>query len=165
MLLICLLMSLAGPQDHSGIALKSLFCSSPDTEALEVREPSLYAANQQEHHHGHKHMHTLWLASCRSHILCSHTVLPYLSHTVLHALQYSTSHSLTHKRIQKTLTLNLRRLQFKIFHFVSVLHTAALYFILQRPANGLLWLHWRSVIAEWRCFPETFSFIINVFAK
>ncbi|KAA8593732.1 hypothetical protein FQN60_004566, partial [Etheostoma spectabile] len=28
-----------GPHDHSGIALKNLFCASPDTEALEVREP------------------------------------------------------------------------------------------------------------------------------
>uniref|UniRef100_A0A3B4YRR9 Chloride voltage-gated channel 2 n=1 Tax=Seriola lalandi dorsalis TaxID=1841481 RepID=A0A3B4YRR9_SERLL len=59
----------SSPNDNSGIALKNLFCASPDTEGLEVREslPRIYPLHTHTltHTHTHTHTHTRWLTSCQ----------------------------------------------------------------------------------------------------
>uniref|UniRef100_A0A8D0AKK1 Chloride voltage-gated channel 2 n=1 Tax=Sander lucioperca TaxID=283035 RepID=A0A8D0AKK1_SANLU len=49
-----------GPHDHSGIALKNLFCASPDTEALEVREPCPQIHPTYTNTHTHTHTQSEW---------------------------------------------------------------------------------------------------------
>lgn len=108
---------LSGPHDNSGIALKNLFCASPDTEGLEVRKPvssDTPNINTQTHTRAH------WFTSCRSHSLYAHT------HYAISHMQSSTlcstvppTQTITHTHTL-TLTAPQPSLNMKnFFHFDS----------------------------------------------